>query len=715
MRVSGARAAALCANGLRDERGFTTAGSAVALLLALSLLMSAAQVQRIAAVSAEVQDVADAAALAAQNELAEFMTVVRVCDAVALTMSLAGVVATGLGVAALCCPPASFAAQPLLSAGRDVLKARDAFMEKAQAGLERLQQLLPFFAAANALAVAQANSADEPGRRYLALAFLCPGSASEVRVEPFGEGSAFAEDAWSQADGIQDAAARAEELAQQASAIKEQAFKRDCGDAPGYCMQERAASLAGLSAAENPLYRSVDSWSFEVALKRAQSYYRARLDQERPESDSVDEQARSQLRTRFYRFACDELAQGFVREEVGSFEALFPRLPRSTDEMRRTSLYTEAVYPVSEGASGRMMHAWDGCPQAQGAVERGSVADMERQGMAECPVCRFSAASLGKVAAASTSVDNGFEFHYAAVADAAEAYERAAEELEPLVRQVKEQAGGLLEQVGDLAGKAAASRIEVSPPGVFGSVVFVASVEDMPADSGAPSAFVSAGGTLGMRAAVSAASLLADEADSEGDVLSSLLDGLGDGSAAGAFGVALDVWSGLLEAYGKGQDALDGAVGDALSELPLSSASGLGQWASGALRDAVAAAGLEPVDLSALKPVLVNSAHVALRDNTTFSAQLLSIKRQAIENPQDSTGALSSVIGSAEEVLAGTVGSFSDGIDIAEIELFEGGPSISIKVALPPAVAQGAGAFIHDAADALRDVAASVSGVRPWE
>lgn len=45
----------------RDEEGSTTAGMAVALLVTLSLLFSAAQVYRIHAAGAEVQEMADAA------------------------------------------------------------------------------------------------------------------------------------------------------------------------------------------------------------------------------------------------------------------------------------------------------------------------------------------------------------------------------------------------------------------------------------------------------------------------------------------------------------------------------------------------------------------------------------------------------------------------------------------------------------------------------
>ena len=66
-----------------DEEGLTTAGMAVALLLVLALVFSSAQVYRVNAAAADIQEVADAAALAAENPVAEFMVAVRLCDAVA--------------------------------------------------------------------------------------------------------------------------------------------------------------------------------------------------------------------------------------------------------------------------------------------------------------------------------------------------------------------------------------------------------------------------------------------------------------------------------------------------------------------------------------------------------------------------------------------------------------------------------------------------------
>ena len=88
----------------RDERGFTTTSMVLSLLITLSLVFTAAQVYRIGSASAEVQDVADAAALAAETQISEFMIIARFCDAIVLSLSLTGLAVTGLGLVALCTP-----------------------------------------------------------------------------------------------------------------------------------------------------------------------------------------------------------------------------------------------------------------------------------------------------------------------------------------------------------------------------------------------------------------------------------------------------------------------------------------------------------------------------------------------------------------------------------------------------------------------------------
>ena len=140
---------------LFEKDGFSTLGMVVALLVTLSLLFSAARVYRVSSASADIQNVADAAALAAENEVAEFMIVVRVCDAVVLSLSLTGLASYGLGIVALCVPGAAGVGEKLIEMGGKVMDARDAFADKAANGLNQLQKALPFLAAANAGGVVQ--------------------------------------------------------------------------------------------------------------------------------------------------------------------------------------------------------------------------------------------------------------------------------------------------------------------------------------------------------------------------------------------------------------------------------------------------------------------------------------------------------------------------------------------------------------------------------
>ena len=639
---------------LFDKDGFSTLGMVVALLVTLSLLFSAARVYRVSSASADIQNVADAAALAAENEVAEFMIVVRVCDAVVLSLSLTGLASYGLGIVALCVPGAAGVGEKLIEMGGKVMDARDAFADKAANGLNQLQKALPFLAAANAASVASSNNGSSLGAEYLALAVLVPTEGEKIGIDSVEEADKLEKAVDEQADDLERAAKEAEEAAQEANEAKMRAFSRDCGDDPSHCMYERARALSSIEAADNPLYRSVDAWSFSVPLKRAQAYYASRLAEEAPEGASVEEQARSALRERFYRFASSEVGRGYVHETEGSFDAFFPQLPKNTDEMRLTTLYTETAYPVTMDSSGSpVMHAWAGCPQAGGATARGSIAQMEAGGYAMCPACGFTAASMGKVAAASTSIENGFEYHYVAVAQAAEDYQKARARLDPRTAAVKNRAQGLLDLCKQALEQVGGQRIDAAPPGRLGVVVMVANMRAAAASTGFESSFVQEGGMLGMRAAVSAATLVPDSADEGRSVLASLLDGFAEdgGSAVGAARMVLDCWSSLLRAYAEGQQAVETGVAQALDGLPLASASGLGTWAADALGSCVGALGLQPAKLDALKPVVVNTQHVAAADEGAFAVRFLAVKRQALAFPSTTTDLFSSVVDSVEDAV----------------------------------------------------------------
>ena len=702
---------------VRDEDGLTTAGMAVALLLTLALVFSSAQVYRVNAAAADVQEVADAAVLAAEAPVAEFMVAVRLCDAVVLSLSLLGAVVYGAGVVALCVPPAASVGARLVELGSKILDARDGFAERAARGLNRLQTALPFLAAANAAAVGAANRGGVSGGGYLAAAVLVPSRGAAIVVGDDASGASLREAVEADADAVERAAAAAERAALEAQEAKERAFERDCGAYPGYCLYERASHLAGLGEGLNPFYRSLDAWSFSVPLRRAQAYYAQRLARERPLSDDPGEQARSAVRTLFYRFAASELARGFVSEEGGSFEAVFPRLPRNLDEIRQTALYHEAAFPITEGEE-RVMHAWPGCPGASGSSGRGSAADWEAGAFAVCASCEFTASSLGNVAAASTSIENGFEYHYAAIAQAADDYQAACERLEPELAAVKAAAGGLIERCGEAARSAGAFRIRAAPPGCKGAVALVAAMRPVAAEGGFESLFVVGGMTLGTRAAVSGATLLEDPSPEGQTVITSLLDGFGGGggAAVGAARIVLDCWSGLLRAYGEGQVALGSAAEAAVASVPLASASGLGGWAAGVLRDALASAGLQPARLDALRPVLVNSVHVASTGEERFSVTYRSVREQALRFSSPTADLFASVALELESEALDAVSAAERGVELARIELPVGDASIPVTVALPPSLTEGARDLVGRCFDAVGSLYAEVTEVvRPWQ
>lgn len=700
-----------------DDRGMTTTGMVLALLITLSLIFTSGQVQRIQSAASEVQAVSDAAALAAENEVAEFVIVARVCDAVLLTMSLTSLAAVGLGVAALCIPATASVGEALLQQGKQLIEARNNFADKAEAGLNKLQRLLPYLACANAAKVAHANNTQ--GASYVALAVLSPFTVDDIEVGQADEVQDAVETAEENARDIKEKAERAQEAASKANEAKQRGFEHDCGAAPGYCMEERASALAGLTGAQNPHFSSVDLWSFSVALKRAKAYYPARLEVEAPVDDSVLEQARSQLRKRYYRYANELLQQGYVHETDDSFDAYFPMLPRNTAQLRETSLYTEQVYPRTANEDGSfVLHAWAGCPNAASASGTGSAAECDIDGYKPCDLCQFDEQSLGSVAEASTSIPNGFENHYRQVSQAAEDYEKALDELNPLTEEVKGSAGGVFDKLREALRSVANKRINVAPPGKNGVIALVANTSAQNVGSTFASNFVQQEAVLGARAAVSAATLLEDPSSEGKNVLTSLLDGFKQdgGAAVGAAGVVLECWSGLLSVYTDGQQALGSAIEQALNSLPLIGPSGLGTWAKGALSGAIEDCGLAPANLNAVKPVLVNSAHVAALDESAFGARLLSIKQQAVENPLQSNGLFSSVISTVEQGLQDTFVPADGKVEIARIELIEGvGPTIPIEISLPPAVSSAVSNAISSAADALRSLVASVVGERVWE
>ena len=699
-----------------DEHGFTTTGMVVALLVSLSLVFSAAQVYRINTTASHVQDVADASALAAENQLAEFMLIARTCDAVVLSMSLAGIVTTGLGVAALCTPVTARFSEQLIETGSKILDSRNVFSDRAKKILTSLQELLPFTAAANAAGIAMANDSSIRGANYIAAAVLVPWEGAAIEVDNEEKSREAIARVREEADAVKQKAEEAEEATKEAQLAKQIAYQHDCGNAPDYCMYERASTLAGLDGAENPHYASVDAWSFSVALERARSYYHARLLQEKPLDDTIEEQARSSLRTRYYRFQVTQLETAYVVETPDSFEYRLPRLPKSLAELRSTSLYYEKCYPVTTDGAIEMMHAWEGCPLAASWVRYGSVQELEEGDFETCPACTFEPESLGNVAAASTSIENGFEHHYKAVVDQAAAYKKAIDEAMPAKEEVKSRVTGLLGHLREAVEDAADKRIRLEPPGRYGVVAIAANVSPIDPVGEFANLFSLHAGALGPCVAVSASTLLDEESNEGASAISSLFDGVEDGGAAiGALGVALSCWSVLLDAYANGQDALADALEVGLNSLPLAGSSGLGTWAADKLRDLIESIGLQPAEIGALKPVLVNSGHVAQRADGGFAAGYLQVKRKVVANPASSGDLFAWIVDLGEAEALSHLASWDAEVEVIEIELLgHDGPKVPLSIPIPEAVRQLGFDAITESFARLRSLHSSASTMNEW-
>lgn len=591
-----------------DEGGFTTVAMAVALLLSVTLVFSAAAAGWVAARSSEVQRVADATAMAGENAVAAFSTVAQVLDACVLSMGLTGLVTLGAGLVVSCVPGLSAAGAEMCSAGGRVLEARSEFARSAAEGLSRLERALPALVVANSAACASANSTG--GVSYV-------GCAVPLPLESASDFSALAADVGD--EGLEDlseemraAAAELEEAEGRARDALERGWRADCGSEP-YCLWERADTLAGLPASENPRYNSPESWTFGAPLARARRYYVARLAAQPVEGQDAEELTDAACRRAFYAYALDQVERGsYLELGDGTVRAELPALPRNADQTRETELYFASDWPCTQEAAGRTLHSSLACPGALGApAGTASLSELEQGLVARCPACGMDVGELGRVAAASTPIANGFEHHWSLVVEAAEDYERALEDrarAEARVRELAEEGEKDFDQAID---QLAAIRPTLCPPGAWGCVAVVARGEGAVVPTELTSAFL-AGEELPAGVAVSAATLAPDDDTAENNVLSSFLDSLGaSGSVAGgaADGV-LELWGELLVGYGAAAGRVGDVAGEFLEGLDGVLGGSVGAWLRARLVEVLEGAGLAPVDMRLRRPVLVNSQDV---------------------------------------------------------------------------------------------------------
>jgi len=658
------------------------------MLITLSLVLSASQVYRIQAKSAAIQEVADVCALAAENQVANYYTVVRVCDAALLSMTLTSVISGALGIATLCTPFTAPYSSSLLSTSRQILKTRDTFAQSAADNLNRWQQLLPFIASASAYTCAKANSNSDSS--YLAIAILCPFEGEMISFGASMDDSLIKE-VERESDDVADSFAEAEELAQDANDAKHKAWLHDYGNVlygtQRYCAYERAAHLAQLSGMSNQTYRAEQTWTFQKAINRARAYYQARIKLDSiPIENDIEEESNRFLRYTYYTYAYQEMKKAYATEDGDSFKCYFPVLPKSMSEVRSTNLYTQDVLPASSGsASGQLVvHSTPNCPQAASVSEWVSLSDCEHNHYAYCTACQFEITDLTDVVAATSVVQTGFEYHYRIIADCANRYKQSYNNAHQTAAPEKRSITEWLSELAETAKSAINRRITPEPPGRNGVIALVVDTKQRISAS-TPSTFVDYRGTIGIQVALSAAVLQEEEAQGSSSVIANLLDGL----TQNTFGfpyvlqLILRLWNGILTGYANGLSGITSVAKSVFDALPWQSSLGLGTWVAGKFTSAINGIGLQAPTLSTAKAVLAPTIDVAKQAESGIAARFTYVQKAALALGGD-TQQLSDLVALATDGSLQALGISGNRFLIATLyPLGPNGPSIPLSITLP--------------------------------
>lgn len=602
---------------VRDDGGYTTVAVALALLVSLSLVFATAAGQWGLTRSADVQEVADATALAGANCVAAFSTIVQTVDACALSLGLTGLVLCAAGLVVAAIPVVQAHAPTVLGTGRSVLESRRDFSRSAALGLRALERALPSLIMANSASCVSANC--RQGVEYFGCAVPFPQSSesdysfldNEIDVGEVDEA----------ARELREATQEKEDALVRAADAKARAWRADCVDDP-LCMRSRAHTLAGLSDAANPNYASPDDWRFAYACQRACNYYLVRSQQEAPEGSSAEELSRSAARESFYEYAHGTIGDAVCIEE-DPVSLRLPELPHTRAQVRETTLYTDVRWPCTIEEGARTLHSTLACPGAEGE-ESGyaSLAQLEAGEVTRCETCGMDVATMGSVADASTNIDNGFEHYWRIVVEASRDYQEAKDAAALAEQRMQDAAGKGAEAFQTAIDALATEHATIVPAGAWGCVSLVVRKEGTVVPTELTAAFLS-GATLPPGAALSAATLAPDQSADGGTILSHVLDGVRErGSlAVDIVGNVTELWGRLLVGYGSAYGNVSSAASDLLDNMGSVFGERTATWLRQRVQAIVSALAIEPVDLRMRKPVLVYSQKVLDRDGRTALAE----------------------------------------------------------------------------------------------
>lgn len=598
-----------------EDGAYTTLSSAVVILVVLTLLFSSTAAIWSMSRAGDTQAAADSGALAGANVVSSYHTAATVVDASILSLGLAGFATIGTGLVAILIPGAELAAGDMVDTGIEIIKTRNKFAKSASKGLQKIETALPYLVAARATQAVSAQYTD--GATYTGTALAVPKTSESDFVAL--EGSEISTDVIKDTSkDLERAADELQKASEETAKAKERAWLADCGGSDPAsvgscsCMWERARSLAKLSDIENPHYASSVTWEPQVALDRAKAYYRLRLANEAPQGSSVETKAESAARKAFYTYASAEVNRAYITEDGDRTTSYIPLLPRNTDEVRATELYTDAAWPTSTNDGKTYLHYGTSCPNYKKGTPGGLASVAAYDGQDKCNRCHFGVSSLGAVAAPSTSIENGFEYHFDEFKGALEDYVECRNKELELMRQTEDEADRAGNAFDEAIKALSGERPRIAPPGRNGVVAFAVSGAISSPDE--LSSSFNAAVRLGERGAISAAVLAPDDATAQNNVLSRFFSTLEErsGGVAGVLDGVMDVWGRLLVGYGDIQGSADELMGEMIDGLGGGSGAlgSIASWLGDTVSASVAALGLEPCDLRLRKPVLTDTANV---------------------------------------------------------------------------------------------------------
>lgn len=630
---------------LVETKGSVSVAACVCVLVSLALIFSGLRLYEITSTSASSQEVADASSMAAENEVAKFTTVANAADATVLTMNIAQLITYSVGVVAACSGNVATSGE-FISKANEIGQARAKFSTRAKKALNTYQKGLSTLAALSASRVARENGGQQSS--VCGFAILIPESGEEIVSDESGLNST-SEDLENNIGDLQEKGSEVAEKEKKINELKEEGYKLDCGANPGYCLYERASSLANLSANKNPFYASPDTWDFNVAFERSLAYYQDRADQENPKSYASErEKARSYLRVDYYSYCYKKLDEAKKSGVDGSGLYSWPVIYHEKDGFRASERYRESIYPVTLKDGKKVMHSARELSCASGYTYLASCADYDNGNFQQCDTCEFSTNNVGNIGSATTNTKIGFEYYFQRLAKLAREYQDKRSTFDDDLSELKDLGKSFFDKLSDFFSAAKNARIRFSPPGKDGAISVVLDKSDVAQNTSFASSFISTSTSLGERLAFGGSKLEIDESDSGVSLICERVASLANTNSNSPVASA---WKSAAFAFADGTLAIRQAFSNAAnsSSVKTLTHSAGGKWALNFMSQFASSLGLDGADLGAYKPVIVSTKSIVESSDSVFATKFASLQEATLKNSNSATTPLSYLTTEIEE------------------------------------------------------------------